>query len=223
MSRNEVQEEVSTVDEMMSVYEGVETDGGRCEGYIATPGMIEGINEISNRMNNSGTPWAGIGGVYTQVNAADFTGDVLKAADLYKRRTTDDVDIIVVDESDVKSVQRGYNREYSDLPRMDLVDEEVVPGAEELLKSARTVNLYEAGVEDERFDFDTRVLGDAELLYTKTHDPDNMGDGTAFDAKKMMLGNAANIDWDRYKELMQSYSDYSVEDVKRRLEDIDLR
>lgn len=210
---NEILDQVMTDDGNLVIQDSLSTDGGGCEGNIVTPCIREGLEEIADTLSEADFEWGLAGGIGSQVNALVYTGDIRKAIDEYKKRNTDDLDIIVSDKSRAERTLRESSYGSSVVPRADIINNETFRrGLEEVLESSYPENLAEY---DEELEAELNIFPDAELLYTKTHDmkPEEerfgLGKGTYFDVERLVTGNTSNIDITRYKELMNNYSDTS--------------
>ncbi len=157
--------------------QGINTDGGFCEGNISYECVQDSLLEATELLDGR-SDYVFLGGVPTQVVVASVHGESDYMMREFGDRTTSDLDVLSNNPAEVKRELRPYDE--GELLDLDVVDPSVFNGnAEEVISSAMEVNpeSYNIGTE-------VRVPGVTDQIYTKIHDePSRQKAGTSHDAR----------------------------------------
>lgn len=165
-----------------------------CKGNILTPCVRDGIKELEKAAESSGTEYAIIGGIGTQLRGLADCTDILTIGDHFGRRQTADIDILVNDYGEGLSLKRGYNPRAK--PNLDIISSHI-PGDEDIIENAEIIDYSEI---DERFDFEVSVPTNEDLIYSKVWNPSlEKKEGTRYDLGKYAELNGYVFDIDEPK------------------------
>jgi hypothetical protein len=199
-------------EDLLEAYRQVETDGGYssggCSGNIASECVRGSLNQVSDALEGR-EDCVLIGGIPTQIEYVRREGhESPQVMDKFGRRTTNDLDILTMNPSQVKHqiIDSGYDGD--SLLKIDTVGPGLIDNAEEIVESGE-LHSYSAYENFEApLEADLRVPQDTDLLFTKVHDqPSRESNGTSTDAEIIATSGVFDIDGIRMDELTAGNSE----------------
>lgn len=200
----------TTVDAMLEQFEDEVKDEKRvenpkrieseCKGNILTECMREGLKELEEATEETGTRYVIIGGIATQLRGLADHGDIITIGDHFGQRQTADIDILVEDYGDGLAVQRAYDE--TNVPNLDLVYSHI-PGDEEMIENGELVDYSEVV---DGFDFKVRIPTNEDLIYSKVWHPSlEKKEGTRYDLDKHaeLSGYVFNVDESKLRDTIK--------------------
>jgi hypothetical protein len=169
-----------------------------CSGNLADKCVKESVDDTA-RILDGRQDSALIGGLPAQIKAVEREG-YETAWSLFSHRTTNDLDILSMNPSEVRKMFRSsnYSEENLDIDVIGagLFDDSQV--AENIVNQSKSIRLEDIG-EDSAI----RLPQDTHLLYTKLHDGyGRYSRGTRYDAWRMMDSDVFHIDYNQLERLL---------------------
>lgn len=202
---HEFLDDIST-QEMLDSFEEVKNENASrspCVGNISYDCVQNGLRGLEAFAEDTGLDYAVVGGIGTQLRALADSRNLMSLMKYFGNRKTNDIDIIVRNRTDALTyLQHSNYYEREDCPDLDILDENLIPGQEEMIQDAETLDFREVVDEQysEQFDFTVCIPTTEDLVYSKAWDPRLKGrTGTNYDLRIHVQADGYLFDMDETK------------------------